>query len=67
MELLDSGDNLLATGVAAGNLDSVISRYVVGTGGVYYARVTGPGGEYNLVVTRDAAFDTEATMRRARP
>jgi hypothetical protein len=61
VELRDSSDTLLATGVSSSNLTSVISNFAVTTGGTYYARITGDtlSTQYSLVVTRNAAFDTE--------
>src|SRR5262249_29984993 len=69
--LLDAAGNVLATGAAgATNLDQVISNYAVGTSGTYFLRVTAPTPtRYGLVVTRGAAFDTEAndTFAAAQP
>jgi hypothetical protein len=63
VELRDSSDAVLATGVGdSTNLTSVISNFAVAVGGTYYARVSGGTGSsvpYSLVVTRNAAFDTE--------
>jgi hypothetical protein len=61
LQLRDSSDNVLATGVSSSNLTSVISNFAVPTGGIYYARITGDGASlpYSLVVTKNAAFDTE--------
>src|SRR5207344_3282032 len=53
VELRNSVDSVLATGVGgAGNLTSVISNFVVATGGTYYARITGDtlNTQYSLVV-----------------
>ena len=59
--LLDCNGAVIATGVSgAKNLDSVISNFVAPVSGVYYARVTSPASvPYDLVITRNAAFDTE--------
>jgi hypothetical protein len=69
VDLLDSGGNVLASGVGgATNLDEVISNFAVAAAGTYYARVTGGSNiPYNLVVDRNAAFDTEpnATFAQA--
>src|SRR5262249_3375462 len=48
----------------ATNLDEVINNFVAPTTGTYYVRVAGAGQmdagkDYNLVVTRNADFDTE--------
>jgi len=62
LQLRDSSDAVLATGVSSSNLTSVINNFVVSTGGLYYARVTGDGltnPPYTLVVTKNAALDTE--------
>ncbi len=60
--LLDSGGAVIAPGVGGStNLDSVVSNFPIGAGGTYYARVNSSAAvAYNLVVTRNAAFDTEA-------
>jgi hypothetical protein len=68
VELRDSSDTVLATGVGgAGNLTSVISNFAVAIGGTYYARITGDtlNTQYSLVVTRNAAFDTEGNSTAA--
>ncbi len=59
LELQDAfGTRLaLATG-GASNLEAVISNFVAPIAGTYYVRIAG-GGQYSLVVTRDADFDTE--------
>ena len=64
LDLLNSGGSVIATGVGGPtNLDSVINGFVIPSSGTYYARITGGGGAsnvaYNLVVTRNAAFDNE--------
>jgi hypothetical protein len=56
------GSTVLAAGAGgANNLDSLIENYQVSTSGTYYAVVSGVGGsrEYQLVVTRNADFDTK--------
>jgi hypothetical protein len=61
MRLYNAAGTLLATGSAgAGNLDRVISDFAVDTTGTYYVQVSGNAGDYALVVTRNADFDTEA-------
>jgi hypothetical protein len=69
--LLDCTGAVVATGVSGStNVDSVISNFVALASGVYYARVTSVASvPYNLVVTRNAAFDTEAndTIATAQP
>ncbi len=59
--LLDCNGAVIAAGVSgATNVDSVISNFVAPVSGVYYARVTSASSvPYDLVVTRNAAFDTE--------
>jgi hypothetical protein len=61
LQLQDASGVTVATGVTgSSNLDSVISNFPVTVTGIYYARVTGDGNtNYSLVVTRNAAFDTE--------
>jgi hypothetical protein len=60
VDLLDSGGLVIATGISATNVDRVINNYAAAAGGTYYARVSsGASVPYNLVVTRNAAFDTE--------
>jgi hypothetical protein len=59
LQLQNESGTTLATGVSAANLDQVINRYLL-TQGTYYARISGQAsGDYSLVVTRDADFDTE--------
>jgi len=58
--LYDGSGTLRATGTAAYNLSSVIRDFVAPAAGLYYARVTGVSVNYSLVVTKDAAFDTES-------
>ncbi len=54
-ELLDSAETVLATGTGG-----VISNFEVPANGTYYIRVFGDvRHDYNLVVSVDAAFDTE--------
>jgi Ca2+-binding RTX toxin-like protein len=58
---------VLAGGVAgATNYDRGISNLALSTPGTYYVRVSGgAAATYSLVVTRDAAFDTEANNTAA--
>src|SRR5262249_17262095 len=64
LELQDGSGTTLATGVSADNLDQVIDRQLL-TAGTYYPRITAPripgqaSGDYSLVVTRAATFDTK--------
>jgi hypothetical protein len=59
LQLYDANQNLLAQGVSAANLAQVINNFVAPATGTYYIRVSGSGSAYNLVVTRNADFDTE--------
>ena len=60
LSLYDSGQNLLASGAAtAANLNRVINNFVAPATGTYYVGIAGAGAAYNLVVTRNADFDTE--------
>jgi hypothetical protein len=69
--LLNCNGAVIATGVSGStNVDSVISNFVAPASGTYYARVTsGASVPYDLVVTRNAAFDTETndTAANAQP
>ena len=60
LSLLDTSGTSLAQGTTgANNLDRVINNFVAPSSGTYYARL-GPNNpfDYNLVVTRNTAFDT---------
>jgi hypothetical protein len=59
--ILDNSSNVLATGAPGpANLDDVISNFVAPSAGTYYLEASGSSpATYNLVVVRDAAFDTE--------
>ncbi|MGE0103128.1 MAG: beta strand repeat-containing protein [Blastocatellales bacterium] len=61
IELLNSGGSVLATGASGfTNVDSVIGNYVAPSSGTYYVRVSSLASvPYNLVITRNAAFDSE--------
>jgi hypothetical protein len=69
--LLDCNGAVVAMGVSgATNVDSVISNFVAPNDGVYYARVaSGASVPYDLVITRNAVFDTEGndTVDTAQP
>ena len=61
LSLLNSAGTVIAVGSAgATNLDQLINSFAITAPGTYYARV-GPNNpfEYNLVVTRNAAFDAQ--------
>src|SRR5262249_19494731 len=69
LQLVDGNGAVRQTGVPSANLDRVLT-FVAPSAGTYYARVSGTGSaDYNLVVTRNAAFDTEAndTPAQAQP
>jgi hypothetical protein len=60
MDLIDAdGTTVLASGVAgATNVTKAISSLAFSAAGTYYVRVTGdPNVPYNLVITKNAAFD----------
>ncbi len=59
--LEDCAGTVLATGAGGStNYDSGIRNFLITTGGTYFLRVSGTlSATYNLVVTRNAAFDTE--------
>ena len=63
ISLYDSQSNLLAHGVDGVNADQFINQFVDtttdGQADNYYVRISGEGGPYSLVVTRDAALDAE--------
>jgi hypothetical protein len=64
--LLDENGNVVASSSPAGNVDRVITDFVAGVSGRYYARVTGDTGvPYNLVATKNAAFDVEQLLAQA--
>src|SRR5262249_18473758 len=58
---LENASSVLATGAAgATNYDRGISSFTLTAPGPYYVRVSGGGAAtYSLVVTKNAAFDTE--------
>jgi hypothetical protein len=58
--LFDPSGAQLALGSSAENVSEIISNFVATTTGTHYARVTaGSIGDYSLLVTRNADFDTE--------
>jgi hypothetical protein len=61
LDLRNGSDTVLATGVGgATNLNKVISDFVALAASTYYVRLSGDSNvPYTLVVTKDAAFDTE--------
>lgn len=60
LDIVDAGDNVVAVGQrGAGNVTELVSNFTP-IAGTYYARVRGAAnGEYNLLITRNANFDTE--------
>jgi Ca2+-binding RTX toxin-like protein len=61
LELRSSTDGIISTGaLGATNVTRSISNILLNTAGTYYARVNGANAPYSLVVTRNAAFETEA-------
>ncbi len=61
LELRDATDTVVQTAIAADNVDAVIDGYVVPVDGTYYVRINGATAtDYSVLVTRNAAFDTEA-------
>ncbi len=58
---LERNGTVLASGTAgATNLTAAISQFAFAAAGTYYLRVSGDASvPYNVVVTRNAAFDTE--------
>src|SRR5262249_31656561 len=60
--LADAAGTILATGAAGPtNVDKVISNFAVGPARAYYVRVAGSqNADYSLVLTQNAAFDTES-------
>jgi subtilisin family serine protease/methionine-rich copper-binding protein CopC len=62
--LLDSTGAVIATGLAGST--GAISDFVAPSAGTYYVRVSGSdAAEYNLLVTRNAAFDLGGNNTRA--
>jgi autotransporter-associated beta strand protein len=60
LEIYSPSNVLTATGVVADNLSRVVSDLAITESGEWVASISDQtGGFYSLVVTRDAAFDTE--------
>ena len=67
LSLVDALGNVVASGAGnASNLTKVVSTYHITTAGTYYASITGYASvtgtsnvPYSLVITREAAFETE--------
>ncbi|MEE8450983.1 MAG: pre-peptidase C-terminal domain-containing protein, partial [Thermoguttaceae bacterium] len=63
LELYDGDANLLAIGMPTANADRAIDNFIDQTTDTtettYYARVTGSGGSYRLVVVKDGHLDLE--------
>ncbi|MCY2986275.1 MAG: M36 family metallopeptidase, partial [Planctomycetota bacterium] len=57
--LSDASGASLARGVGAQNVAQIVSNFVAPVAAAYYADVGGTGGDYSLVVIRNADFDTE--------
>ncbi len=57
LQLYDGGGALAAVGTTAESSTKFIADFRAPTTGSYYARVTGGGTDYNLIVTRDAGFE----------
>jgi hypothetical protein len=67
LSIQDSTGRTLATGTAgAGNLDQLIGNFTPPAAGTYYLVVSGSSAAtYNLVVTRDATFDSKTNSTSA--
>lgn len=60
VSLLNPAGNPIASGVPSANLDQAISNIAVSSTGTYYLLVSGQATvSYDLLVTENAAFDTE--------
>ena len=61
LDLLNASGTVLASGTAGStNLTAAISQFAFAAAGTYYLRVSGDANvPYSVVVTRNAAFDTE--------
>ena len=60
LELYSPAGALISSGVTGfENVSRAIQNYRATVGGWYGARITGVGGDYSLVVTRNASFDLE--------
>lgn len=63
-----TGVVLASSATGSTNVDRAISNFVATSGGTYYVRVTGSlAASYNLVLTKNAAFDREANDSFAAP
>jgi hypothetical protein len=64
-----SGTPLALANLPNTNVDEVINNFVAGKAGTYYARITGNGVKYNLIITKGADFDTESnnSLANAQP
>ena len=61
LELLNSGGTLVASGIAAANLNEAINNFVSTVTDTYFAVISAAADnqDYSLIVTREADFDTE--------
>ncbi len=61
LQIRDASDNVLAESAGGtGSFDAVISDFVAESTGTYYAVISSASpGDYSLIVTRNAAFETE--------
>jgi streptogramin lyase len=57
--LVDGQGNVLATGTTVGTNVGQTMSFTAATTGTYYIEISGTQVEYSLVVTKNAAFDTE--------
>jgi extracellular elastinolytic metalloproteinase len=69
MDLRDAADAVLAAGVTGStNVTSVISNFTVASSATYYVRVSGNANvNFSLVITKNAAFDTEPNDSTSTP
>ena len=70
LELKNAAGTTLVTGAtSSGGLDKLISNFTATTTGTYYIRVTGGTGNYDVVATKNAAFDNQvnSTLATAQP
>jgi streptogramin lyase len=63
--LFDSNGNLLVGGTDVDTNVGQTLSYTANSAGTYYVAVTGTGVEYSVVVTKNAAFDTEPNDTQA--
>lgn len=60
VQLRDEANTTLYTAIAADNVDVAIDGYEITSDGIYYLRVDGASAtDYQLLVTKNAVFDTE--------